>query len=318
MAIGGSRLGAGAGWEAVDEYGVAAAAVGRLGRAGPGLDPDRPVDGGHRTVPAAAELPAAPAPGDLSVGGVIAIDAHGTAVPAVGESRTPGTTYGSLSNLVTALEAVVWDQAAGRFVLRTFHRADPDSAAFLANLGRALVTEVTLQVGRNSNLRCVSRVDISAEELFAAPGSPGPDLRQLRRRGRTGGGDLVRVHRRALAQGVECQPEPTAEQPAGDRPVQLSVLRQRTRAVAALAGRIIAGEYELAPVFGQAQYAATAAGLTATVSADIWGPSKNLLLYIRPTTIRMHANGYAVLTSRSNVQHVVHEFTAFYQTLLRA
>jgi FAD/FMN-containing dehydrogenase len=222
-----------------------------------------------------------------------------------------------LSNLVTSLDAVVWDQAAGTYVLRTFHRADPDGAAFLASLGRAFVTELTLQVGRNSNLRCVSRVDITAEELFAAPGSVGRTF-----------DSFVDAAGRAEAIWFAFTAAPwlkvwsvSPTRPMTSRPVtgpyNYPFSDNVPAPVAALAGRIIAGEHQLAPVFGQAQYTTTAAGLTATASADIWGPSKNLLLYVRPTTIRMHANGYAVLTNRSNIQHVVHEFTTFYQELLR-
>ena len=50
------------------------------------------------------------------------------------------------------------------------------------------------------------------------------------------------------------------------------------------------------------------------MSADLWGPSKNTLLYLKPTTLRVHANGYAVLTSRDRVQRVVSEFAAFCKT----
>ena len=115
-------------------------------------------------------LTATPAPGDLTLGGALAIDAHGTAVPADGESRLPGHTYGSLSNLVLSLTAVVWDADSDAYVLRTYDRDDADGAALLTHLGRALVTEVVLRAGANTNLRCVSRTDIPAAELFAAPG----------------------------------------------------------------------------------------------------------------------------------------------------
>ncbi|OWY61964.1 FAD-linked oxidase, partial [cyanobacterium TDX16] len=54
---------------------------------------------------------ATPAPGDLTLGGVLAIDGHGTGIPANGETRVTGSTYGSLSNLVTSITAVVWDSA---------------------------------------------------------------------------------------------------------------------------------------------------------------------------------------------------------------
>ena len=71
-------------------------------------------------------LMATPAPGDLTIGGVLAIDAHGTAVPARGETRVPGHTYGTLSNLVLSLTAVVWDNAQRRYILRSFDRAEPE------------------------------------------------------------------------------------------------------------------------------------------------------------------------------------------------
>ncbi len=74
----------------------------------------------------------------------------------------------------------------------------------------------------------------------------------------------------------------------------------------------------LAPVLGTAQYDAAALGLVTTLSADLWGPSKNTLPYLKPTTLRVHASGYAVLTPRDRVQRVVSEFAAFYRERLAA
>lgn len=56
-----------------------------------------------------------PAPGDLTVGGVVAIDGHGTAIPARGERRARGETFGSVSNLVLSLTAVVWSERRRRY-----------------------------------------------------------------------------------------------------------------------------------------------------------------------------------------------------------
>ncbi len=114
-----------------------------------------------------------PAIGDLSIGGVLAIGAHGATYPAAGETVTPGQSFGSLSNLVTAMTAVVWDAAADRYVLRDFTRADPEITALLTHLGRSFVTSVTLQAGANTRLRCQSIMDIPWQEMFAPTGSPG-------------------------------------------------------------------------------------------------------------------------------------------------
>jgi FAD/FMN-containing dehydrogenase len=263
-------------------------------------------------------LTATPAPGDLSVGGVLAVDAHGTAVPADGETRPPGTTYGSLSNLVLRLTAVVWDPDAGAYVTRSFERTDPDCAALLTNLGRAFLTEVTLLAGPLARLRCVSRVDIGAAELFAAPGAGGRTLESfLAATGRVEAIWFPFTARPWLkVWSVSPQRPPTARPVTG--PYNYPFSDNVPTPVADLAGRILAGQYELAPALGQAQYAATAAGLRATVSADLWGAAKNLQLYVRPTTLHVHANGYAVRVPRSQVQALVHAFTGFFTARLLA
>src|SRR4029078_1654780 len=51
---------------------------------------------------------------------------------------------------------------------------------------------------------------------------------------------------------------------------------------------------------------------------DIWGWSKNLQFYIKPTTLRVHENGYVVITSRANIQRVVNEFFTFFQAKVAA
>ena len=116
-------------------------------------------------------LTAHPAPGDVTLGGILAIDGHGTAIPAVGESRTTGHTYGSVSNLVLSLRAVVWNGATSQYELQSFARDDPAIQPFLTHLGRTFVTDVTLQVGANSRLRCQSFTDIPISELFGPAGS---------------------------------------------------------------------------------------------------------------------------------------------------
>ncbi|MFJ3640408.1 FAD-binding protein [Streptomyces sp. NPDC090108] len=118
-------------------------------------------------------LTAAPAPGDLTLGGALAIDTHGAAVPAVVEHPPPGTAYGSLSSRVLELTAVVRDGTAGGHVLRTFRRTDADRAAFLVHLGRSFVTEVVLRVGPDTGTRRAGRTDAPATAPVTGPGSGG-------------------------------------------------------------------------------------------------------------------------------------------------
>ncbi|WTW92382.1 hypothetical protein OG216_02920 [Streptomycetaceae bacterium NBC_01309] len=85
-----------------------------------------------------------------------------------------------------------------------------------------------------------------------------------------------------------------------------------------LLGQIIAGNSGLTPAFCNLQGATSSAGLLATLSWDLWGWSKNTMLYIRPTTFRVTANGYAILTKRADIQRVVSEFYAYYKGALAA
>ena len=84
-----------------------------------------------------------PAPGVLTIAGCLAVDAHGAALPAEGEAHVPGQTFGSLSNLVTSLTAVVWN--GSEYALKTYARSDAEIKPLLTHLGRTFLTSVTLQ-----------------------------------------------------------------------------------------------------------------------------------------------------------------------------
>ncbi|MFF1793770.1 cholesterol oxidase substrate-binding domain-containing protein [Kitasatospora sp. NPDC058263] len=290
-----------------------------------------------------------PAPGELTVGGVLAIGGHGTAVPAVGELRPDGHGYGSVSNQVVRLTAVVHDPATDRYALRTFERSEADSAAFLVHLGRAFVTEVVLRAGPDVPLRCVSRLDIPATELFARPGTPGGILGRPRTLA-----DFVDREGRAEVIWFACTERPwlktwsvAPQRPLGsrtvDEPYNYPFSDSIPEPVARLAGHLVAGAWGSAPLFGQLQYLVAKVALTGDLTdvllsggvlrellsgellthllagglrSDLWGPSRTLLQYVRPTTLRVTANGYAVLARRADLQWVVSEFAAYYRQLL--
>lgn len=262
---------------------------------------------------------AVPAPGDLSVGGVLAVDAHGTGVPAAGEQRQPGLAYGSLSNLVLSLTAVVWDERAGRYVLRSFDRGHPDAKALLVHLGRAFVTEVVLQAGPNPRLRCVSRVDVPASELFARPEAAGSRSLAafVERSGRVEAIWFPFTAKPWLKLWSVAPTRPSTSREVSS-PYNYPFSDRLPEPVARLAGRLLSGARALTPALARAQYAITAAVLTATRARDLWGLSKNVLLYVRPTTLRVHANGYAILCRRADIQRVVADATGAYRSLLGA
>ena len=74
-----------------------------------------------------------PAPGNLTVGGALAINAHGTAVPTPPNDDF-NVPYGSLSNQVLAFTAVVTPPGSKTYVAQTFTRGQGDDKAFLTCL----------------------------------------------------------------------------------------------------------------------------------------------------------------------------------------
>lgn len=269
-----------------------------------------------------------PAPGVLTIAGTLAVDAHGAALPAAGQGTAPGHTYGSLSNLVTSLTAVVWNGT--EYAERTFSRNDPKIKPLMTNLGRTFLTSVTMQAGPNFRMRCQSYTDIGWKEMFAPKGTSGRTFE-----------NYVKSHG-----GVEAiwypftdkpwlkvwsvsdtKPEGSREvndpeiftlvnKPSGARevtePYNYTFSDNLPEALTDIIGGISAGNPGLAPAFGQMMYSITDLGLTATNTRDIWGWAKDVQFYIKATTLRLTEGGGAVITSRDNVGQVIHEFAEWF------
>ncbi|MCW2947571.1 MAG: Cholesterol oxidase substrate-binding protein [Actinoallomurus sp.] len=260
---------------------------------------------------------AIPAPGDITLGGMLAINAHGSAIPAQGESRIAGTGYGSLSNLIQSLTAVVW--SGGRFVLKTFERTDPDIKAFLAHLGRAFVTEVTLEVGPNQRLRCQSRYDIQVTDVFAPPSSAGAQSFASLLDG-CGRIEVIWFPFTTLPWiklwSLRATKPVLSRQVNG--PYNYTFANFLNQEESDLLEQIVSGNVAVTPEFENLEMSLVGSGLIATATWDIWGWSKNTLLYVQPTTLRIVEAGYAVITSRANIQRVVSEFYAKYVSTINA
>jgi FAD/FMN-containing dehydrogenase len=219
---------------------------------------------------------------------------------------------------VTSLTAVVWSSSQSQYVLKTFNRADADIKAFLTHLGRAFVTSVTMQLGVNYRLRCQSWYNIPTSELFAAQGAGG----------RTFASYVAAAGRvEAIWFPFTTNPwlkvwTPSPSKPFFSRqvtsPYNYTFSDQIPVSLSDLLSKIVSGDAALTPSFGGLQLSIVQTGIVATGTWDIWGWSKDLLFYIRPTTLRMSEGGGAVLTSRSNIQRVINEFTTWYSARLAA
>jgi len=262
-------------------------------------------------------LTANPAPGDLTLGGVLAIGGHGTAIRGHNETPISGKTYGSVSNAVLSLTAVVWNASQGQYVLRTFSRTDPAIKPLLVHVGRAFITDVTLQVGADVNLQCVSYWTIPQSTLLAPPASAGSQSFQ----------NLV------LSSGrVELISFPFTTLPwlkvwniAGSKPFFSNgvsgpynyafangVTTTQSQFIASLLKGVVSGT----PAFENAEMAAVGTGLIFENTGNIWGPSRYSTLYVKPTTLQVTANGYTILTNTSSIQQVVSDFYTYYTNLV--
>jgi FAD/FMN-containing dehydrogenase len=164
----------------------------------------------------------------------------------------------------------------------------------------------------------VSRVDLTAETLFAAPGSGGETFASFVESAGRAEAIWYPFTDNPWLKVWSVAPERPALSREVDQPYNYVFSDTLPEVASDLIAQIVNGDGAVTPEFGATELSITAAGLTATATADIWGWSKNLLLYIRPSTLRATVNGYAVLTARANVQRVVSEFATFYQARLLA
>jgi len=256
-----------------------------------------------------------PVLGNISIGGALAVGGHGCALPALGEARVPGQTFGSLSNRVLELTAIVWDTTQQRYLPRTFPRTDPQIGALLVSLGRALITEVVLIAEPDHNLRCVSYVDIPATEMFAPPGSGGRDLASFM----DSTGRLEAIFYAfsdnpwLKVWGVSPTQPPTSR--VVTQPYNYPFTDSFPELVVDLAEQAVTSTPSAAVALGLASYTVTATGLAATFALDLWGASKDLLLWLRPETLRVHHGSLVAITRRDQAQRVVSEYIAKYLEL---
>jgi FAD/FMN-containing dehydrogenase len=254
-----------------------------------------------------------PAPGDITIAGALAVDAHGAALPAVNESALAGHSYGSLSHLVTSLTAVVWSAEQNQYVLRTFARAHSDSRALSTHLGRAFITSVTMQAGANYRLRCQSWFNIPNFELFGASGAVGRSFEShLAGAGRVEAIWFPFTSASWLKVWTLMPTKPLFAR-AVTGPYNFPFSDQVDPQMLSFLTQLLKGDTSGTPAFGGLMLTIVQTGLVLGGLWDLWGWSKDVLLYVRPSTLRVSEGGAAIITRRDQVQRVLHEFYEWYQ-----
>jgi FAD/FMN-containing dehydrogenase len=256
-----------------------------------------------------------PAPGCVTIAGALAVNGHGAALPGRGED-TRGRSYGSLSNRVVSLKAVVFDAATNAYKIKTFDRTNPLTKAMLTSLGRVFITSVVLKAEPNVNLRCVSYTKIPSSELFAKPGSAGRTFASFVEKTGRVEAILFPFTDRPWLKVWSVAPTKPASSRAVTTPYNYTFSDNIPLPVARLAKQVVSHVGPSAVEFGRVSFGVSERGLTATDTYDIWGPARASQHYIKPTTIRAAEFGYAIVTSRQNIQGVLHEFVAKYQALV--
>ncbi|HSC67946.1 MAG TPA: cholesterol oxidase substrate-binding domain-containing protein [Cellvibrio sp.] len=271
-------------------------------------------------------FPHTPAPGHITVGGALAINAHGTAIRTLPNDNFSAS-YGSISNQILAFTAVVTDPQSAypdQYCLRRFTRGEGDASAFLTQLGRAFIVEAELQVIDNYNLRCESSMDLPWQTLFQKPaGSSAPKNSFAEFMNRCGRIEIIWfpfsanpwLHLWTVA------PEKPATSREVHEPYNYPFADNLPEAVTSLLKKAFGASGYLSsftPEFGKLMALVTKEGLAMSSSTDIWGASKNTLLYVKDTTLRVTANGYAIHLKRDDVQAAVHDIAFKFNDMLTA
>jgi FAD/FMN-containing dehydrogenase len=264
------------------------------------------------------------APGDVTIAGGLAMNVHGTSLPALGQTLQPGHSFGTLSNLVLSLTAVVWDASSSSYVLKTFQRTDPAIAPLLTHVARAFITDVTLQMGPNLKLRCVSIVNIDMPTLFAAPASAGPKS-YASLVDQFGAVEVIWFPFVQSTAWIKTW-QPTPVKPASSREVTVPYNYPYTDGTPLAVADVISTTLRTIPLgvpgFNALGATANTSALTpapgdqATQMHDLWGSAFCTTFYVKPTTFRVTTAAWGVLLQRSNIQRALSEFYSYFTSTL--
>ena len=275
-------------------------------------------NGGTSAAPGFA-FPHATAPGNLTLGGILAIGGHGTLVPSgTGSGTGEEALMGCLSNLIMGFDAVVTEPDGPNstsYAVRHFERTETDAAAFLVHLGRAFLTSVTLRVVPNYylQLHCLFP---KATDLFAppstAPSNPSAFANLLDTYGRV----EVLWFPYNLHTFAQCNMlQTTAIEPQVAGPYNYPWMNDITPLKNKLIKAGLFAFPKTTPVFTAGELALTQAHLDGKV---LNGTARDLEIYLKDTTLRVALFGWALQVPRGDVQQVVNLFFEKVKAMLDA
>lgn len=265
-----------------------------------------------------------PAPGGVTIAGALAMNVHGAAMAKTGETMQPGHSWGTLSNLVLEMTVVVWDEAQGSYVLKTFQRNDPAIGPLLTCLARAFIVEVKIQVGPNLKIRCKSRTDLTADEVLAMPDQQ-TENSFASMTDQWGTVDIIFYpHNDQKTCWIKTWTV-TPEKPESCRevfePYALSGgVKMAPLAADALSSALRTYPKRMVPYYNNLS-ADGVVDLMAnndpeTQIHDIWGSAYTTTLYVQPLTPRKTVAAWGVIVARADLQKALAEFYQFFMELV--
>lgn len=264
------------------------------------------------------------APGGVSIAGVLAMNAHGAAVPQTGETLQPGHSWGTLSNLVLDITAVVWDETQGQYMLKTFLRDDPAIAPLLTSLGRAFITEVTMQAGPNVKIHLASRTDLTAAEVLALPENE-TENSFSNLSDQYGTVDVLYYPFNNEKKVWIKTWTVTPEKPEGARETTAPYNLTDGVTMAPVVADILSSTLRTFPKLMVKSYNNLSYNGVVdlmenedpeTQIKSLWGSAYTTTLYVQPLTPRKTVAAWGVIVSRANVQRALGEFYEYFEQLL--
>ena len=263
------------------------------------------------------------APGGISIAGALAMNAHGAAVPKKDETMAAGHSWGTLSNLVLALTAVVWEPALNQYVLKTYQRDDPAIGPLLTCLGRIFITRVKLQAGPNLKIRCTSRADMNINELLALPENQ-TENSFASLSDRFGTVDVIYYPFNPAETAWVKMWTVTPEKPASAREVTDPYNYTDIEMAPVLADTLSSALRTFPSLVVPTYNRSSANGVKdiiensdpATQVNDLWGSAYTTTLYVEPLTPRKTVAAWGVIIARENLQRALGEFFQYFTQLI--
>ncbi|RLU04215.1 MAG: FAD-binding protein [Ketobacter sp.] len=263
------------------------------------------------------------APGGVSIAGVLAMNAHGAAIPKIGETLQPGHSWGTLSNLVLEITAVAWNEQAGEYQLKTYQRTDPEIGPLLTSLARAFITHVKIQVGPNLKIRLQSRVDLTAAEVLAMPeNETANSFSNLS--DQYGTVDIIyypfNPKNLVWLKTWTVTPEKPDHAREVFEPYQLSEGVSMPAWQADMLGSTLRTFPRIVPQFNKTSVDSLVDMMSnedpETLINDLWGSAYTNTLYVQPMTPRLTVAAWGVVVARENLQRALAEWYVFFTELL--